>query len=871
MKSADVRRTFLDFFASKDHQIIPSAPLVNKSDPTLLFVNSGMAPLKDIFTGHRPRFAPRVADTQKCLRVSGKHNDLEDVGYDTYHHTLFEMLGNWSFGDYFKAEAIAWAWELLTDRYGLSPDRLYVTVFRGDDQVSADDEAAALWQHYLPAERILRFGKKENFWEMGDQGPCGPCSEIHYDARTEAERQAVSGASLVNQDHPQVIEIWNLVFMQFYRKADGSLDPLPQKSVDTGMGFERLCMVLQGKQSTYDIDVFQPLFRILEQLSGARYTGSLTHKPDIALRVIVDHIRAVVFTIADGQLPSNTGAGYVIRRILRRASRYGFQYLNLHQPFLHQLVPLLAEGFGEVFPEIKAQANFIQTLLEQEEKGFIQKLERGSTLFESHVRTLEGSVVSGAFAFELFDTYGFPVDLTQLMAREKGLTVDMEGFAAHMAEQKNRSRAAGATQAGDWVELLAGESPVFLGYDQLTLGAQVIKYRTVQTKKGKVYQVVLDRTPFYAESGGQIGDTGTLTQGETVLRVLDTVKENDLIVHLVDRLPESMDGEWQAQVDGERRRNIRVHHSATHLVHAALRQVLGTHVEQRGSLVTDTGLRFDFSHFQKLTETERAEVERLTNQKIAEALPLEEYRDVPIDEARKLGAMALFGEKYGDHVRVIRFGADYSTEFCGGCHVGNTSEIRYVRLVSEASISAGVRRLEAVAGHAAFDWVERQLATLESVRAALKNPQHLEKTIQTLVDDHRQLQNRYEKLRQKALLDLRNRLMAVAEPVQQAGLAYRIIEQVELETTDELKALSMDLRRQTNSTLIVLGTVVDGKPCLAVTLSHNVEPTPELDARTLVKAWAGPIAGSGGGQPFHALAVGKQPDGLGLALALARG
>lgn len=899
MESTRVRALFLDFFRQRQHLIVPSAPIVNKEDPTLLFTNSGMNQFKDIFTGNKPATATRVADTQKCLRVSGKHNDLEEVGFDTYHHTMFEMLGNWSFGDYFKKEAIQWSWELLTGVYGIHKDRIYVTVFEGsaEDKLPFDQEAYDYWKQWIAEDRILRGSKKDNFWEMGDIGPCGPCSEIHVDMRPDAERQKVDGKTLVNRDHPQVIEIWNNVFMEFNRRWKHSganaelaqyerdfagtadekkkarqkkhgeltvLDPLPAKHVDTGMGFERLCMVLQGRTSTYDTDVFSPMIGWLEQHSGKRYGGTM-EMTDVAIRVIADHIRAVSFAIADGQLPGNTGAGYVIRRILRRASRFGFQYLGFKNPFLYHLVPVLTGYFKDTFPELSRQEGFVAKIIESEEKSFIEKLERGTQLFEDWRHKNKGTQqVPGALAFELFDTYGFPLDLTELIAKENKLTVDIATFDKLMDEQRSRSRAATSVQAGDWVEVQPGAPlPLFVGYDTLHLDAEIIRYRTVKTAKGNQYHIVLNRTPFYAESGGQVGDTGILHRHDQLIHVLDTQKENDLIVHVVDKLPALPDGEWRAQVDEVRRRRIMANHSATHLLHAALRQVLGTHVEQRGSLVNEKLLRFDFSHFQKMTEDELKRVEEICNEKIVAGISKTELRDLPLTEAKALGAMALFGEKYGEHVRVIRFGADFSTELCGGTHVENTLQIRYFKITSESSISAGIRRMEAVTADGALEYLEHQAQSLHRIREMLKQPQNVEKTVAELAEKNKELQARLDKLRGEQLTTLRDQLLGQTQTV---GALKLLAKMVPTETADELKHLSFELRRQLTQSVIVLGAVMNDKPMLSVILSEDLAPAGSLDATKLVKELATEIQGGGGGQPFYATAGGKKAEGLQAAL-----
>ena len=900
-KASHVRQQFLDFFASKGHHIVPSAPLVLKDDPTLLFVNSGMAPFKDYFLGNKPAPYKRVADTQKCLRVSGKHNDLEEVGYDTYHHTLFEMLGNWSFGDYFKKEAIAWAWELLTEIYHLDKDRLYVTVFEGDagDQLGPDDEARQLWQQYVAEDRILNGNKKDNFWEMGETGPCGPCSEIHVDLRPAEERAQTPGRALVNADHPQVVEIWNLVFMQFQRLADKSLVPLPQRHVDTGMGFERLMMAVSGVRSNYDTDVFQPLIQFIAKEAGVEYKGTTPagsinnaesisdnsqeasnnqqitdnkqQKTDIAIRVIADHIRAISFTIADGQLPSNVKAGYVIRRILRRAVRYAFSSLNQKQPFLYKLVPVLADQMAGVFPELKAQQQFVQRVIEEEEISFLKTLENGLRridALEEEFRA-KGNVIDGATAFELSDTFGFPLDLTALIAREKGLTVDEAGFQKELEAQKNRSRNAQEQEQSDWTIVhAAAELPVFVGYDTEQAPARLLRYRQV-TQKGKTeYHLVLDQTPFYAESGGQVGDTGYLEGGLSRVRVIDTKKENDLIVHTVLELPlpEDLAGEFTARIDGARRAQIRRNHSATHLVQAALRRILGEHVQQKGSLVNDQLLRFDFSHFTKVTDEQLREIEQLVNERIRQQIPLDERRNVPIAEAKELGAMALFGEKYGEFVRVITFDKGYSVELCGGIHVRATGEIGFFKITSESAVGAGVRRIEAVTGDAAEAYVDQQLDLLRQVRELLGNPQHLVTSLQKVGDENAALRKQLEQAENQQLGQLKDQLAAQAKEV---GGVRLIAAQVPARSADALKKLAYDLRQVVPNLVAVLGAEIDGKPQLAVILDDDIAKAGRLNAKTLISALAKEIQGGGGGQPFFATAGGKNAAGLSAAIGRA--
>lgn len=867
--SSEIRRQFLQFFQERQHLIVESAPIIAKDDPTLMFNNSGMAQFKDNFLGIKPPKAPRIADTQKCLRASGKHNDLDDVGHDTYHHTMFEMLGNWSFGDYYKAEAIEWAWDLLHNVFEIPKDDIYVTIFGGDaeDNMPEDVDALAEWKKWVDESHILRGSKKDNFWEMGDTGPCGPCSELHVDLRSPAEKAAKPGRDFVNNDHPQVVEIWNLVFMEFNRKADKSLESLPAKNVDTGMGFERLCMALQGKQSNYDTDLFRPYIDFLEKEYGCKYGRS--EEESIAMRVVMDHIRSICFCIADGQVPSNGKAGYVVRRILRRASRYGFQFLGRTEPFLYRLVDVLAAICADVFPEVNAQKAFIKKVVEEEEKSFLRTLERGTKLFDEYLREHRGGdkILDGEFVFKLYDTFGFPDDLTVVMAKEKGWSVDVPKFKALLQEQKERGQVDSKVQTGDWVEVQPMNGmPVFTGYETTEGTAQITRYRTLDTSKGKVYQVVLDRTPFYSESGGQVGDTGYLRSANEVLRVLDTKKENDLIIHFVEELPEKATGEWTASVDAERRRLIRANHSATHLLHAALRRVLGTHVEQKGSLVSDQILRFDFSHFQKMTDAEIAEVERIVNAKIAEGIALGERRNVPIAEARTLGAMMLFGEKYGDAVRVITFDPKYSVELCGGVHVQNTSEIRLFKLVSEGSISTGVRRIEAVTSDGAIAYFEQKLAVLESLSGLLRNPQDPSKALEALIEGHKKLEKDLQKLQSAAVGDLKEGLIKRAKTV---GALTLINEVVEVPNDKELKTLAFDLRKGMTNAVIVLGALFDGKPMLNVVITEDLEKAGKVHAGNLVREIAKEIQGGGGGQSFFASAGGKDASGLAKAVAKA--
>jgi alanyl-tRNA synthetase len=884
MTSRDIRRQFLDFFASKGHKIIPSAPMVAKSDPTLLFINSGMAPLKDFFLGNQKPPAPRVADTQKCLRVSGKHNDLEDVGFDGYHHTMFEMLGNWSFGDYFKKEALEWSWELLTHVYKIPKDRLYVSVFGGNEAegVPFDQEAYDVWRTMLPEDRILRFGKKENFWEMGDQGPCGPCSEIHVDLRPDNERVMVNGRDLVNNDDPNVIEVWNNVFMQFNRKADGSLEELPAKSVDTGMGFERLCRAVQGAASNYDTDLWRPLFSFLENCSGIRYGGTYPPSPawagdadwtktDVAMRVVSDHLRAVSFTIADGELPSNTGAGYVIRRILRRAVRYYYSFLDLKDPVMYRMVPILAEEFSDVFPELKAQVDFVSKVVLEEEKAFLRTLESGLKRIENI--DIQQNTVSGQQAFELLDTFGFPYDLTALLAKEKGWEVDEEGFKKALQAQKERSRKDAAKQVGDWMVLLdspsngEGQGEVaFVGYDQLeTDSAQVVKYRSVSLKGQTQYQIVLNRTPFYPEGGGQVGDTGWMIFGSEGMDaervcVVDTKKENNLVIHIVEKLPEQLDGQTvRCEVDEKRRRLTESNHSATHLLHAALRSVLGTHVQQKGSYLDDQTLRFDFAHFQKVTDAELADIERIVNEKIEAGIPLEEARHLPIEEAKKAGAMMLFGEKYGESVRMITFDPAYSRELCGGCHVPNTSRIGFFKIVAESAVSAGVRRIEAITSAGARQYVadmERQFTTI----AAAAKTRDLVKVFESQQEEIKRLQKEIERHIQAQANGLRDTLRSKFVMVNGVNFLAAVLP---ISDANAIKTLAYELDREVGDAVIAFGSVANEKPLLTVKISDNLVKDKGLNAGQIVRELAGKhLKGGGGGQAFFATAGGADAAGL---------
>ena len=860
MDSKLVRQKFLNFFINKNHQIVDSAPLVNKNDPTLMFTNAGMNQFKDFFLGNEEPKNKRVADTQKCLRVSGKHNDLEEVGLDTYHHTMFEMLGNWSFGDYFKKEAIEWAWELLTEEFQLPKDRLYVSVFGGDDgdNLEVDQEAFDLWAKIVDKDRIILGSKKDNFWEMGDTGPCGPCSEIHIDLRSDDEVEKIPGKDLVNNDHPQVVEIWNLVFMEFNRLASGKLLNLPAKHVDTGMGFERLCMAIQKKKSNYDTDVFTPLISFLANKADVKYGDS--EQIDIALRVISDHVRAIAFAIADGQLPSNTGAGYVIRRILRRAVRYGFTFLNFKQPFIYELVDILDQQMGEVFAELRAQKDFVKKVIEQEENAFLKTLDNGLKKLEgikSELESAKDKVISGPLAFELYDTYGFPFDLTSLIARENGLSVDEKGFAEEMQKQKARSKADAIKETGDWTVLKKINKVEFIGYDELEAESTIVQYRTIKQKGKEVYQIVLDKTPFYAESGGQVGDNGYLESDSERLKVLDTKKENDLIVHLVEKLPSHVDAKFTARVNDSKRKMTMNNHSATHLLHHALRSVLGTHVEQKGSLVNEKILRFDFSHFQKMSDEEIDAVEKMVNAMIRENLQLDERRNMPIDEAKSLGAMALFGEKYGDQVRVIKFGD--SVELCGGTHVPATGNIGYFKIISESSIAAGVRRIEAISADAAEDFINEQLHLLDEVKGLLKSPSDVKTSIQQLVDERSQLEKEIAALYAGQTQNLKKEI--IASKVDNGSLT-KSIKKVSLPNSDALKQLSFELKNELDNLFMVLAADIQGKPQIAVTISENLVEDKGLNAGNIVRELAKEIQGGGGGQPFYATAGGKDISGL---------
>ena len=870
MKSQDIRKQFLDFFKDRGHLIVPSAPIVTKDDPTLMFNNSGMAQFKEFFLGNGTPKSKRIADTQKCLRVSGKHNDLEEVGIDTYHHTMFEMLGNWSFGDYFKKEAIHWAWELLTEVYKIDKDILYVTVFEGnkEDNLPMDQEAYDIWKELISEDRILMGNKKDNFWEMGDQGPCGPCSEIHVDIRSAEEKAQKAGRELVNADHPQVVEIWNNVFMEFNRKADGSLEKLPAQHVDTGMGFERLCMVLQGVQSNYDTDVFTPLINKIEKLTGKKYTIKAANDEDeklnIAIRVIADHVRAVAFAIADGQLPSNNGAGYVIRRILRRAIRYGFTFLDKKEPFIFELVDTLSSQMGEFFPEIKSQKTLVQNVIREEETSFLRTLDQGLQLLENVIASTEGKVVSGQKAFELYDTFGFPIDLTALILREKGYSLDEAGFEAAMQEQKARSRAASEVSTADWTILTEGNTETFVGYDQLVNEVKVTRYRKVDSKKdGTIYQLVLNNTPFYPEGGGQVGDKGKLVSANETIEVIDTKKENNLILHITKKLPENINGTFTAQVNEKLRSDSASNHSATHLLHQALRSVLGTHVEQKGSLVSPNYLRFDFSHFSKVTDEELKQVEDFVNARIQEHLPLIERRSIPFQQAIDEGAMALFGEKYGDNVRAIKFGE--SMELCGGIHVKNTADIWYFKIVSESAVAAGIRRIEAITNEAVKEYFASQENALSEIKAALKNPQDTLKAVASLQDENAKLKKQLEALLKDKAKNLKGELAAEIQEIN--GVKF-LAKQVDLDAAGA-KDLIYELGNIGNNLFILLATAQDDKPMLTCYISKELVAEKGLNAGQVVRELGKHIQGGGGGQPFFATAGGKNVNGINDALAAA--
>ena len=867
MTSKEIRESYKSFFQSKGHTIVPSAPMVVKGDPTLMFTNAGMNQFKDIILGNAEIKHSRVADSQKCLRVSGKHNDLEEVGHDTYHHTMFEMLGNWSFGDYFKHEAIDWAWEYLTEVLHLSPERLYVTVFEGApaEGLERDDEAASIWAKHLPAERIINGNKHDNFWEMGDQGPCGPCSEIHIDIRSDEERKAVDGLALVNQSHPQVIEIWNLVFMQYNRKADGSLEPLPKRVIDTGMGFERLCMAMQGKTSNYDTDIFTPMIQAIATLTGIEYGAD--QKSDVAMRVIADHIRTIAFAITDGQLPSNAKAGYVIRRILRRAVRYGYTFLGRREAFMYSLLPVLIETMGDAYPELIAGRELIAKVMREEEESFLRTLETGIRLLDKQIEEAKKAgktVLDGHDAFVLYDTYGFPLDLTALILTEQGLSVDEAGFDKAMQEQKERARNAAAIDAGDWQVVNDGSAVRFVGYDTLECTTEILRYREVKQKNATFYQVVLSETPFYAEMGGQVGDKGFLiaTDG-TKYEVFDTKRENNLAIHLMKKLPATLEGDFRAVVDEERRHRIEANHSATHLLHEALREVLGSHVEQKGSFVSDEVLRFDFAHFAKVEPEQLRAVERIVAARIRACIPLQEYREVPIDEAREMGAMALFGEKYGDHVRVIRFGS--STEFCGGTHVASTGVIGTLRITSESSVAAGVRRIEAVTGAAAENYLYEQADMIDAIRQLFNNSPQLKTAIRKTLEENAELGKQVGEYIREQIAEKKRQLLE--KRVEVGGVRLFLVER---EAPAEIvKDIAFQIAGELHEPFVFIAACVEpssSKPSLTLMISKDLVESRGWNASQLLRAAAKHIQGGGGGQPHFATAGGKNADGLNAAV-----
>ena len=867
MTSKEIRESYKSFFQSKGHTIVPSAPMVVKGDPTLMFTNAGMNQFKDIILGNAEIKHSRVADSQKCLRVSGKHNDLEEVGHDTYHHTMFEMLGNWSFGDYFKHEAIDWAWEYLTEVLHLSPERLYVTVFEGApaEGLERDDEAAAIWAKHLPAERIINGNKHDNFWEMGDQGPCGPCSEIHIDIRSDEERKAVDGLTLVNQSHPQVIEIWNLVFMQYNRKADGSLEPLPKRVIDTGMGFERLCMAMQGKTSNYDTDIFTPMIQAIATLTGIEYGAD--QKSDVAMRVIADHIRTIAFAITDGQLPSNAKAGYVIRRILRRAVRYGYTFLGRREAFMYSLLPVLIETMGDAYPELIAGRELIAKVMREEEESFLRTLETGIRLLDKQIEEAKKAgktVLDGHDAFVLYDTYGFPLDLTALILTEQGLSVDEAGFDKAMQEQKERARNAAAIDAGDWQVVNEGSAVRFVGYDALECTTEILRYREVKQKNATFYQVVLSETPFYAEMGGQVGDKGFLIAADgTKYDIFDTKRENNLAIHLMKKLPATLEGDFRAVVDEERRHRIEANHSATHLLHEALREVLGSHVEQKGSFVSDEVLRFDFAHFAKVEPEQLRAVERIVTARIRACIPLQEYREVPIDEARKMGAMALFGEKYGDHVRVIRFGS--STEFCGGTHVASTGVIGTLRITSESSVAAGVRRIEAVTGAAAENYLYEQADMIDAIRQLFNNSPQLMTAIRKTLEENAELGKQVGEYVREQIAEKKRQLLE--KRVEVGGVRLFLVEKEVL--AEVIKDIAFQIAGELHEPFVFIAACVEpssSKPSLTLMISKDLVESRGWNASQLLRAAAKHIQGGGGGQPHFATAGGKNADGLNAAV-----
>ena len=862
LTAKEIRESFKQFFASKEHQIVPSAPMVVKGDPTLMFTNAGMNQFKDIILGNVPRKYPRVADSQKCLRVSGKHNDLEEVGHDTYHHTMFEMLGNWSFGDYFKKEAINWAWEYLVEVLKLNPERLYATVFEGSpaEGLDRDNEAAGYWEQYLPKDHILNGNKHDNFWEMGDTGPCGPCSEIHIDLRSDEERAAVSGADMVNKDHPQVIEIWNLVVMQFNRKADGSLEPLPAKVIDTGMGFERLCMALQGKTSNYDTDVFQPIIKVIAGMAGTTY--GTDKQQDIAMRVIADHIRTIAFAITDGQLPSNAKAGYVIRRILRRAVRYGYTFLDRKEAFMYKLLPVLIETMGDAYPELIAQKTLIEKVIKEEEESFLRTLETGIRLLDKKMEETKAAgktVLNGVDAFTLYDTYGFPLDLTELILRENGMEADIEEFNKAMQKQKERARNAAAIETGDWITLKDGECK-FVGYDLFECEAEILRYRQIKQKNKVLYQIVLDQTPFYAEMGGQVGDTGWLIADDEKIDVIDTKRENNLPVHLVTKLPKDVTATFTAKINVKKRIQCECNHSATHLLHEALREVLGTHVEQKGSYVSPDSLRFDFSHFQKVTDEEIRKVEILVGEKIRANFPLEEHRNMPIAEAKALGAMALFGEKYGDEVRVVKYGS--SVELCGGTHIPATGMIGSLRVIGESSIAAGVRRIEAVTAEGAEQFVYAQQDLIRELRALMNHMPNLAQAMKKSIEENAEMKKQIEDYIREKSMRLKEEIVAKASE----SNGIKVMQFVGKANADAMKNVAFQIKAETTDSFVFVAGIIDDNKCTLMLMLSDDLVKEGLHAGKIVKEAAKHIQGGGGGQPHFATAGGKNMEGLSIAV-----
>lgn len=862
LTAKEIRESFKQFFASKEHQIVPSVPMVVKGDPTLMFTNAGMNQFKDIILGNVPRKYPRVADSQKCLRVSGKHNDLEEVGHDTYHHTMFEMLGNWSFGDYFKKEAINWAWEYLVEVLKLNPERLYATVFEGSpaEGLDRDNEAAGYWEQYLPKDHILNGNKHDNFWEMGDTGPCGPCSEIHIDLRSDEERAAVSGADMVNKDHPQVIEIWNLVFMQFNRKADGSLEPLPAKVIDTGMGFERLCMALQGKTSNYDTDVFQPIIKVIAGMAGTTY--GTDKQQDIAMRVIADHIRTIAFAITDGQLPSNAKAGYVIRRILRRAVRYGYTFLDRKEAFMYKLLPVLIETMGDAYPELIAQKTLIEKVIKEEEESFLRTLETGIRLLDKKMEETKAAgktVLNGVDAFTLYDTYGFPLDLTELILRENGMEADIEAFNKAMQKQKERARNAAAIETGDWITLKEGECK-FVGYDLFECEAEILRYRQIKQKNKVLYQIVLDQTPFYAEMGGQVGDTGWLIADDEKIDVIDTKRENNLPVHLVTKLPKDVTATFTAKINVKKRIQCECNHSATHLLHEALREVLGTHVEQKGSYVSPDSLRFDFSHFQKVTDEEIRKVEILVGEKIRANFPLEEHRNMPIAEAKALGAMALFGEKYGDEVRVVKYGS--SVELCGGTHIPATGMIGSLHVIGESSIAAGVRRIEAVTAEGAEQFVYAQQDLIRELRALMNHMPNLAQAMKKSIEENAEMKKQIEDYIREKSMRLKEEIVAKASE----SNGIKVMQFVGKANADAMKNVAFQIKAETTDSFVFVAGIIDDNKCTLMLMLSDDLVKEGLHAGKIVKEAAKHIQGGGGGQPHFATAGGKNMEGLSIAV-----